>query len=357
MARIASQSAMGFYPFPIDELNLLLKKIDVEPDKFYNVYDPCCGEGEALALIAHSIRKKGADVKSYGVELDKERAEKAEKVLDYCLHTGYQSVRTENKMSLMLLNPPYDDIPDGVMDKRLESQFLRQLSYRAIGRHSALQDGGLLLYVVPQFVLEDSAGILATRFTNLKVYRFTDSNYDRFKQVVVLGYFRTPDNDERKQALAYLKEVARQGKETLPTLAELAEDNDVTFVLPSSEHVSFFRAGAFDDRELNKDLLDSPLIAKTKNVLAESSFKMNFNRPPLELGAVHYSLAVMANTDKGGLMGDHILVSKVTKKKSVNDYKEVDEESGEEEIKGEEIIEEFVSEFLVYTQEGVFELK
>lgn len=112
MARIASQSKGGFYATPEGQLSLILPHLQVEREEegWINLLDPCAGEGKALSQIAHYLQEYGGTVASYGIELEKSRAEQAENLLDVVINEGYENVRTEAKFGLMWLNPPYDEV-------------------------------------------------------------------------------------------------------------------------------------------------------------------------------------------------------------------------------------------------------
>lgn len=100
MARLASESKGGFYATPIDELKLLCKRIrlrydEAEVSREVRIIDPCCGQGEALDLIAETLKEQGGDVRSYGVELEETRYEAAGYILDHVIHDGYENLRTQ----------------------------------------------------------------------------------------------------------------------------------------------------------------------------------------------------------------------------------------------------------------------
>ena len=66
MARLASQAKLGFYPTPPKTLELLCKIVKRETENgVLHIFDPCSGEGVALAAIAIAVRTAGAEVKSY----------------------------------------------------------------------------------------------------------------------------------------------------------------------------------------------------------------------------------------------------------------------------------------------------
>ena len=57
--------------------------------------------------------------------------------------------------------------------------------------------GGLLIYIVPYYRLTpDICNILAENFSDLSVWKFTDGEFARFHQAVVLGLRRKPAEDD-----------------------------------------------------------------------------------------------------------------------------------------------------------------
>ncbi len=343
MARIASESKGGFYATPEKEIRLVASRLRVEGAGEINLYDPCCGKGAALRELADAITTPECKAITYGVELEKERAEEAAKILDYVLQDGYENVRTEDKFSVLWLNPPYDN----GFAERVETSFLRRLTNQST---NVLLKGALLMFCIPQYVLDDAALLIASRFTNVKVYRFTDENYPTFKQVVVFGYYQRPDPDERKETTKYLRDVSKQGPEALPSLAE--EDGVTFLVQPSPEPVQLFRAGKLKIEELAKDLQTSPIFQTiTDWFLPSHSRNAELKNPVLPLKPTHYAIAIAAGA-VGGNMGNHLLVG-VTK--PVQETSDTTDDEGNK--TGEITVKHHKSIIRVFTKEGVFDLE
>lgn len=342
MARLASESKGGYYPTPIDEVKRINERLTLTGQEPVNLIDPCCGTGEALGIISQHLKTVGLQTTSYGVELEQSRAFDAAIELDHVIRDGYESVRTEPHFSLLYLNPPHQD----GFSERVETTFLRNLTGR---RRNILQPDGLLVYVIPQNVLKDASGVLSSRFSDLNVYRFTDDNYSRFHQVVLFGRNQRPDLQTKKKNLKWLKDIAEGDQDTLPTLDE---EDSITYELSPSEPMTLFRAGKLNDYELARDLTSSEIFEETKRAFNNTSFDISFERPILELKPMHYSVATMADTDRGGNMGGHFLVSDVVKKKS---EKENTDDEGN--LKNEEITEHYQSRVRVFSKEGVFDLE
>ncbi|MEA3342289.1 MAG: DUF6094 domain-containing protein, partial [Chloroflexota bacterium] len=192
MARIMNAIKMGYFPTPPRIFELVsgwLTSPDGDEQK-WRLLDPCCGKGEA-AQLADLV---GGDCETWGVELSPQRAEEASRMMTKVYNTGWRQTRVNREsVSLLWLNPPYDSDLDGT-GRRLEIGFLRNSA-------PALVNGGVLVYIIPRHILgyKDAARLLAGHFDNLVIRRFPDGEYERFKQVVVLGRkkpYKTPTGDE-----------------------------------------------------------------------------------------------------------------------------------------------------------------
>ncbi|MFS1519530.1 DUF6094 domain-containing protein [Bacillus sp. SCS-151] len=344
MARIASQSKGGYYSTPLEELAFIFEHLYFErgeENKLLNLCDPCAGEGKALHAIGNHFNRLGADVQTYAVELEITRANMAREVINHVIQDGYENVRTDPKYSLMWLNPVYDE----VFHERTELRFLRTLTSKS---KNVLQQNGLLMFCVPQYVLGACASVLAGRFHNVQVYRFTDKNYPIFQQVVVFGYYGRAKLDERKEISARLKEFAKSGPDILPTLEDIEED----FVVKASlEEVNVFRAGKLKPEEIVRDLQESSVFEEFSKRISQKSNRATMKNPILPLKPTHMGIAVASGAISGN-MGNH-LVTGITK--PVTD---VEEEFDDEGLKKREIyIKHHKSIVRVFTQTGIHELE
>jgi hypothetical protein len=191
--RLAAVEKLGYYPTPTLITTLVSKWLKA-PEGMWRLLDPCAGKGEAAAQLAQAV---GGDYETWGVEIAPARAEEATRVLNKVHNTAWQAVRvTKNSVSLLWLNPPYDNDYDG-SDRRVEIEFLRTTI-------PTLVHGGVLVYIVPRRLLgyEAAARLLAGHFDNLVIRRFPDGEYERFHQVVVLGTRKTWERPTGEQVTA-----------------------------------------------------------------------------------------------------------------------------------------------------------
>ncbi|NJD65720.1 MAG: class I SAM-dependent methyltransferase [Chloroflexi bacterium] len=177
MARLEGVAKAQFYPTPpsvVERVAALVRPAPSSNRRVVRLLDPCCGAGDALRQFADAL----GGCETYGIEIEQHRAAEARQVLDHLIAGSAFAVRLGHEaFSCLWLNPPYDEGDGG---KRLEHSFLTTLS-------RALVPGGLLVYIVPQVRLGQSARYLASRFEGLRCYRFQDPEYDAFRQCVAIG--------------------------------------------------------------------------------------------------------------------------------------------------------------------------
>lgn len=194
MARLASAERMQFYPLANQDAEYIAQRL--RATGAVRLLDPCAGEGEALYYL-HRALAQDATVYSYAVELDQFRAEQCAKLPGITtLNSDWQQIVSSNKaIGLLYENPPYDEEAVAV-DKehrksRMEWTFLKNTEDK-------LQDGGVLVYVVPMLILakRSIAEHLAACFDNINIYSVAGDEFYRFKQVILFATKRA----KRKEA-------------------------------------------------------------------------------------------------------------------------------------------------------------
>ena len=300
--RLEARVKMGYYPTPIPVVERIKTFVRFPED--CTIFDPCCGDGSALAVLA-----EGTGAKTYGIEIDHRRAEEAKTKLDCVLKCGYEQTRISNgAFSCLFLNPPYDWETGDEGNERKEKVFLKEtMKY--------LQPRGLLIYLIQQHRLDKSiAKIFAYRFENFLIYRFPGEEFEAFKQVVLFAVKRkesTMDED----AMNKLVQVSAVDLKELPVKSYPVYD------LPRSKQIKLFNSGVIDEKELVKEVAESPLWEKFREIARGQEQKLE--NPPLPLHTGHLGL-LLANGCLDGIVGEgqdrHIVKGKV--EKVINKYTE-----------------------------------
>lgn len=356
MARIESEAKGGFYATPPEEMEHILKVLNVNNASKINgitIIDPCAGEGLALKQMANHLSQI-VPVTTYGIELEKSRAKLAEQQLDHVIGAGYEDVRmSHSAFSLMYLNPPFAVVGNG--KQRLEVSFLDDLTA------DYLPADGLLILNIPQYVLRDVSTLLASRFVDIRVFRFSDENqnYDRFKQVIVFAKRRRKGLRSEQETL-YRERMEKElfnlsflGKDGLTPLDQIHKLGFNYEVNTAPESVRLFRSIKVEPEDIIKSSLNVNHFGKVMQKMSslEITSTMRNIRPALPLKTTHIAAAISA----GALpetMGSHMLVG-ITKRDQ-EERKSIHPKSGNEQI-----ITTFRPKSIVrvFSDKGIFNLK
>lgn len=173
MARLASQAKLGYFPTPKVVVELIKPFLVRGGGGKARIYDSCCGPGEAVSQLATHLQAE-----SFGVELDKNRAEQAKTRLGKVIQGDSLRVSIRGgSISCLFLNPPYSYDEDG----RLENKFV-------VHAVPSIQAGGILVLVISIRSLNRAmVRFLASWFTDVAVRKFPEKEYEAFKQIVVFG--------------------------------------------------------------------------------------------------------------------------------------------------------------------------
>ena len=242
--RYAGIMKAGFYPTPTSVVLALKKILRFKPGA--RVLDNCCGEGSALQLVT-----SGTKAETYGIEYDPERMKQASKYLNevMCCDTLSEAVISHKGFSMLWLNPPYD-WDDGDIDQekeRTEITFLKKT-------HHHIQDGGVLVYIIPFASIKKVKQALCNRLENLRVYPFCEMDYMQYKQAVVIGTYRFGGvSDETKELnKEYLETVlavpVAEAPEKLPVV-DSKEFRGIIYEVPEAripKEFLIFRSSKFD---------------------------------------------------------------------------------------------------------------
>ncbi len=219
MARSVAKLKMGFYPLPESEGANLRQLLSFTGPA--SVVDPRVGQGVALNLITH-----GADVRRYGVELDTERALLASAAgIETIQGNTFDAIAKPESFSLLYLNPPYDSEIGSVANSRMERLFLDHTFHW-------LAMEGVLVLVVPFERLHECAGILSSHFAKLNIFRMTDDESVRFRQIAVLGIRRNVRGVAVEEASRQLQRISPY--DSFQALPELLSGACEPYTVPST---------------------------------------------------------------------------------------------------------------------------
>jgi hypothetical protein len=163
---------------------------------------------------------------------------------------------------------------EGGSKTRSEKRFL-------VDTLSHLMIGGLLIYIIPYYrMTSDICRVLCDNFSDITVWKFCGSEFEKFKQAVILGVRqKRQDGSGQVQALASLA----LEPDKLPELFSLSENR---YALPAeTRKVELFKGAEFNVAELAEQLKKSNSFSK---LFEKSKLDSAMKRPllPLNIGQV-----------------------------------------------------------------------
>lgn len=270
IGRLMNNVKMGYYPTDISHVKMMKNALKF-PENKVNIFDPCCGCGLALEALA-----LGIDSVTYGTEIDEARGKEAETRLDRVgFGSFFHSRISSEAFHVLFLNPPYlNVIGEGGVKARSEKRFLVDSIHH-------LMPGGVIMYIVPYYRLTyDICRVLCDNFGDISVYRFLDSEFSKFKQIVVFGIKKKKeDGSDEAEKLSQFAMLP----ERIPMIDTLG--TEIYSVPEVEKNVEVFKGANFNLGELQRQLAKS----KSINMFFEKS-KIDAieKRPllPLNIGQV-----------------------------------------------------------------------
>lgn len=241
----------------------------------------CCLEpsiGDATAVLTITGKKLvDSNIHIYGVELNEESASKVKKnpLINQCLNADFLTdiLVTQQSFSFAFANPPYGTM--GEERQRYEIEFLQKMT-------PFMTKGAVMVFVLPQYVLADTGflSLWCSLYDTHHIYRFHKSEYEKFKQVVLIGIKKVKgelDKAEHKR----LKETAVH-PEGFPLLPEQYEGERVRVPKSSERNLYQFMTRVFHPEEAQSCVLKSALNPMVMEKVRISTYQIdNLGRPPI----------------------------------------------------------------------------
>lgn len=271
IGRLMNNVKMGYYPTDPDNIGHILRGICFPAGVTTNLFDPCCGCGKALRQLA-----QGNNCFTYGMELDEYRAADAQSRLHRVgVGSFFHSRVSSEAFHAMLLNPPYLSVLNETGGRtRHEKRFL-------VDSMAHVMPGGLLIYIVPYYRLTaDVCRILSDNFSDLSVWRFTDGEFQKFKQAAVLGLRKRRGEDPEA---AQMLERSAIDPAKMACITELQKGRYPLPAIPRT--VDLFKGERFNELELEQQLRRSDSFQR---LLAKKELDCANKHPllPLSIGQV-----------------------------------------------------------------------
>lgn len=323
LAHLMNRARMGYFPTDLSHVKMLKDAI-VFPGEPVNLIDPCCGEGIALQAFS-----KGIQARTYGIEIDEVRGEEAGRRLQRVgFGSFFHSRISLNAFQGLWLNPPYLSVPSENGTRRLEKSFLAD-SMRL------LQVGGIMIHIIPYYrATPDVCRVLCENFTDLRVHKFIGKEFERFKQVAIIGR-----RIERREAEKMAKKLSEYmlDADKIPPITDLPKN---CYEMPAAtKKVELFKGAVFNVSELAEQLKKSP---STQRLFEDRTLDNRKLSPLLPLNLSQVGLVGASGMMNGLVECDtpHIIKGRIVKEKKTK--------IGVEDDKGKTAIREITSNRLIF---------
>ena len=269
-----NEAKMGAYYTDPDHCRRIGRFLDFPEDEVCCL-DPSIGDGEAVLTVTGKPGKDEGNVKVFGVELNEEtyRRVSMRSGVFMCLKADFLNdvVISHHSFSLVFMNPPYGTLEEG---KRYETAFLKKVV-------PYMTKDAVMVAVVPGYVactgefLEE----WCDKFDTVHMYRFSDKEYEKYRQVVLMGRKSDGGTDASLKERIYgiLKDA--DGMQVLPR----DYDGEKLMVPRSFEkNITEFMNRIFDYGEAGKTVRSSPLQDVVRDRLFVPPYVIdNLGRPPV----------------------------------------------------------------------------
>lgn len=295
---------MGAYYTDIEHCADIGKMFLFPENKEVCVLEPSIGDARAVLEVTGAVDRPL--VKIFGVEINKDVAEQVKENphIEECLEADFLSgVRIKNNaFTFCFGNPPYmdDELDEGGKD-RMEKQFLEKVTHY-------LAKEGLLCWVIPYKSFIDSSNMRFTmnHYDILAVYRFRESEYKKYHQIVMVARKRECRQVLRQEVES---ELLKYPLESIPVLS--SEPKELFEVYPSeADKVTLFSKKEFDATaayerlcDMDSDSAFDDLNNYLNRALTQEQYQVNeLGKPPIPLKKD--SLYLLATSGSGqGLTG------------------------------------------------------
>ncbi len=238
--------------------------------------DPSIGDGKAILTVMGKTKETGKNLKIYGVELndDTYRTVKDTEGIDQCLKADFlnDTIISHNAFSFIFMNPPYGTSEEKT---RYELDFLRKVTPYAAKE-------AVMVFILPQYVgmEEELLDEWCRHFDSRFVYRFQDNEYEKYKQIVLIGQRKSSDERDKDEEQR-LRSVISLNRE-MPVIPEEYDGERLAVPKSSEKGIEEFMTRIFHAEEAMETLKRSPLQRVLQDAICVPPYLIdNLARPPI----------------------------------------------------------------------------
>lgn len=264
------------------------------PEEEICCLEPSIGNATAIMEVTGKSKEKN-NIKIFGVELNHDTCQvlKEENKINYLLEADFLEnvIISHNVFSFCFMNPPYGELEN----ERKELAFLKKATPYLI-------KGAVIALVIPKYILEESEfmNYWCMYYDTNFLYQFLEKEYQKFKQVVVIGRKRREKLDikERDEKIESYFIQKWNEIEEIP----LNYVGEKISVPPSKEDkIAKFSTAIFNPQTAIEGLKSSPLQQMIIEILKKEEYgeTMEIGQPPVMPKNSHLYLLATCGLGQG----------------------------------------------------------
>lgn len=250
--------------------------------------EPAIGDANAVCLVTG--KRENPKIHIFGVDLNEKTADDVSQNPDVeeCLWGDFLTdiIVSPKVFSFCYSNPPYGE-ENG---KRLEIKFLRKII-------PCLMQGAILVYIIPQYVAASSAfqEVWNSFFTFECGYRFHEKEYEKWKQVVLIGRKKVGGNKITEE-----KMLRWNSKAEIPLLPVVFTGEKIQVPSSNSRDLSVFTTKDFNYSRALSFVQSSPLANVVEEKIRQEKYiTERMGRPPIMPNAGQMYLMAISGAGQG----------------------------------------------------------
>lgn len=286
-----NEAKMGAYYTDTDHCEWISKILDF-PNEEVCCLEPSIGNAEAILAVTGKNKEERKNIKIFGVELNGDayvEVRQRKEVL-VCLKADFLNdvIISQHAFSFVFMNPPYGRNADG---ERYEMMFLRKVI-------PYLTKEAVMVVVIPYYVAseDDFCRKWCRSFDTLHIYRFHEKEYQKYKQIVLIGRkreYESTEEDVKEQKM-------RLTEDRLQVLPTDYSGEKVSIPKSSEKNVGEFMNRIFDAEEAGKMIEKSPLQEMILEKIWVPPYIIdNLGRPPIIPSEGHMYLLAVSGAGQG----------------------------------------------------------
>lgn len=289
-----NEAKMGAYYTDRQHCRYISRFLQFPDDEEVCCLEPSIGDGKAILTVTGKTEGTRENLKIYGVELNEETYQdvKDKKGIDQCLKADFlnDTIISHNSFSFIFMNPPYGTSEEKT---RYELDFLRKVIPYAAKE-------AVMVFILPQYVGTDEELLeeWCSHFKTCFLYRFQDSEYDKYKQIVLIGQRKSLDERDKGEEQR-IKAIISRNRE-MPVIPEDYDGERLAVSRSSEQGIEEFMTRIFHADEALEILKKSPLQRILQDAICVPPYLIdNLARPPIMPSEGHMYLLAVSGAGQG----------------------------------------------------------